>query len=216
MRSIVFLLILITVIQTASAIPKSTSVIVETKIDASGIFYQKERIGYPYDIYEYMLASVKKMGYSSLRDYVLSKVPANIRGKVLYSEVMGKDFVLVIIETKYLTPEEIAALSGGLIKVSKEKGYIIFEDSSYVNQSNADDAWLHYYLEMPGEIVSTNAEIVHGNKAEWHLKGKDIGRIYAVAKLPRFPIPSISGFIVVVALGTALVIYLKRGYLYRN
>ena len=127
------------------------------------------RIGYPYDVYEYMLASIKKN--SSLRDYVLSKVPANVRGKILYSEVMDRNYVLVIIETKYLTPEEVSALSDGLIKVKKENGYITFEDLSYTNQTSASDAWLHYYLKMPGEIIDTNAEIIQGNTAEWHLKG---------------------------------------------
>ena len=206
MRGVFLLLSIIALVQIVTAIPKSTSVVVETKIEASGIFYQKERICYPYDVYEYILASVKEIGYSSLRDYVLSKVPEGIRGKVFYSEVFSEDFVLVVIETKYLTPKEIAALSGGLIKVERENSYIKFEDLSYANQSNAEDAWLHYYLEMPGEIINANAEIVHENKAEWHLRGKDIGRLYAVAKLSR--IPSANAFTVVVAFGIALI--LKR------
>lgn len=48
---------------------------------------------------------------------------------------------------------------------------------------------LHYYLEMPGKIVETNANTIEDNKAEWHLTGADAfnTRIYAKSEIPAIP-----------------------------
>ena len=48
---------------------------------------------------------------------------------------------------------------------------------------------LDYYLTMPGKIVDSNANVVNGNKAEWHLSGKDLSnmKIYAKSEVPATP-----------------------------
>jgi len=56
----------------------------------------------------------------------------------------------------------------------------------------------HYYLEMPGKIIESNADKVDNNKAEWHLQGNRAFSkpIYAVSELPAFSIP---GFDIILA-----------------
>ena len=160
------------------------SIVVETKVYGSGTIYQRERIVYPYTIYELALRDVKQKGYRSLCEFALSKVPESIRGKIKCQEINKKDYSIVILDARFLTPKEVVLLSDGKIRVVKNKGLIYFEDYSYVNSSGV--MWIHYYLEMPGEIVNTSADIVEGNKAEWHMVGSGI-KIYAVSRLTQIP-----------------------------
>ena len=67
-------------------------------------------------------------------------------------------------------------------------------DSSYANISQAmlSGVTFDYYLTMPGKITDSNANVVNGNKAEWHFNGNTMSNfktIYAkseVAKSPGF------------------------------
>ncbi|PQV43367.1 hypothetical protein [Methanohalophilus euhalobius] len=60
----------------------------------------------------------------------------------------------------------------------------------------------HYYLEMPGEIVDSNADVVNGNKAEWNMvEAGDSRPIYAKSEIPLLPgFSSLMGIIVLLGL----------------
>lgn len=60
----------------------------------------------------------------------------------------------------------------------------------------------HYYLEMPGEIVDSNADVVNGNKAEWHMvEAGDSRPVYAKSEIPLLSgFSSLMGIIVLLGL----------------
>jgi hypothetical protein len=59
----------------------------------------------------------------------------------------------------------------------------------------------HYYLEMPGEIVESNADVVNGNKAEWHmLESGDSRPVYAKSEIPSNSLPGFSSLMGIIAL----------------
>jgi hypothetical protein len=49
---------------------------------------------------------------------------------------------------------------------------------------------VHYYLEMPGKIVESNADTIADTRAEWHLSGLDAfsTTIYARSEVPLRPL----------------------------
>jgi hypothetical protein len=196
-------------VSTVSAIPPATSVVVETEVKP-GYISQNVKMCYPREVYNALLKEVKSKGYSSLQQYFMSKIPPITRGKVTFSEVDKGDYVVVSIDAKYLSFKEAKCI--GNITINKTKYHLTFIDRSFMNQAHAEDAWLHYYLEMPGEIVNSNAEVVKGNKAEWHLKGKDIGIIYAMARVKKIPFPSSdsSVLIAIVSILVAVFVLNKR------
>ena len=71
---------------------------------------------------------------------------------------------------------------------------------------------LHYYLEMPGKIVDTNANTVNGNKAEWHLTGTDVftTEIYAKSEVPALALPGFSALAALAGLACALVCLYRK------
>jgi hypothetical protein len=96
--------------------------------------------------------------------------------------------------------------------------YIIYRDVSTSNgmldlagDETMDDfiteAWgienpveQHYYLEMPGNIVESNADIIDGNKAEWHMvEIGDSRPVYAKSEIPSF-MPGFSSLMTIFAL----------------
>jgi hypothetical protein len=97
------------------------------------------------------------------------------------------------------------------LKIHREGNYMIFEYvatpsptptpiptvspyGSFFNESsmsNLTDTMLNgitfnFYLEMPGKIVDSNANVYKDNKAEWHLTGKTMSgmRMYAKSEVP--------------------------------
>jgi len=110
-----------------------------------------------------------------------------------YEEVWDGDDVKITI--KGLPPENAYT--------EKSEEYLIYRDSigdsasDYQNgvqapfrMSEAMDSAMkiHYYLEMPGEIVDSNADFVDGNKAEWHMVTlSSIRDVYAKSEVPSLP-----------------------------
>jgi len=74
------------------------------------------------------------------------------------------------------------------IKITKENGYIIFEQySKESSDATSVPININVYLEMPGKIVESNADKVEGNKAEWHLTPNTynkITKLYAKSEIP--------------------------------
>ena len=110
-----------------------------------------------------------------------------------YEEVWDGDDVKITI--KGLPPENAYT--------EKSEEYLIYRDpigdSTSDYQSGAEDPFgmrnamdsaikIHYYLEMPGEIVDSNADFVDGNKAEWHMVTlSSIRDVYAKSEVPSLP-----------------------------
>ena len=90
------------------------------------------------------------------------------------------------------------------------------DTSNEYSESMYDSIGYHYYLEMPGAIVESNADYVDGNKAEWHLSGVDAFTIPISAKseVPALPIPTpgFSGILAMVSIIGAIVIFSRCKY----
>lgn len=81
------------------------------------------------------------------------------------------------------------------INVTTQGGTMIYEDTTFVNESYgpassnmfASSMSVDYYLTMSTEIQNSNADSVNGNSAEWHESGAESyqgNRIYAEANAP--------------------------------
>jgi len=127
-------------------------------------------------VYSLLVESAKEKGYQSLRDAILSDVDEEYRDRVMYDEVWSEDRVSIVVEGRNFVPE-------GGVRIWKDGEFLVYEDSSFANFSGIT---LHYYLEMPGKIVDSNANVVKDNRAEWHLVGGS-AVIYAKSEVPSIP-----------------------------
>lgn len=154
----------------------------------------------------------KSQGYSSVKDYMIANFSKMLKGEISYDERWEKDQVTIIVEAKNAIPQP-----NSRIKISKEGNYLIFRDLSFKSNesSNMSKAFLgtlrlDYYLEMPGKIVDSNANVVRENKAEWHLTGTDAlnTEIYAKSEVPS--IPGMELAIGILGLSIGLLAFRKR------
>ncbi len=96
----------------------------------------------------------------------------------------------------------IEKINNESVDIQVEGDYIIFRDdftdmSELTSRYDDDDMTsemvnsaikIHYYLEMPGKIVDSNANTVDGNKAEWHMMDlKSTKPIYAKSEVSTLP-----------------------------
>jgi hypothetical protein len=178
-----------------------------TTVDKNGnINHNRMEIEVSQYVYDFLAMSAQGQGYSNMHDYVVSNLSKEYGEKdvtVTYSEVKTDDKVKMIIDVKgNIKQDEDSGM-----KVVRDGDFMVYEYlssgstsngySQYTDTSTMSDAMLNgikldYYLEMPGKIVDSNADVVKGNKAEWHLVGKNISRmdrLYArsdIAKSPGF------------------------------
>lgn len=83
------------------------------------------------------------------------------------------------------------------------------EDNEYSN-AMANSISMHYYLEMPGKIITSTADKTDNNKAEWHLQGNEISTtpIHAESELPAIPfIPGFEALLGVIGIVGSVLIY---------
>jgi hypothetical protein len=159
---------------------------VDSKVNKEGEIVQYHMIidtnSYVYSI----LNSEASEGGETFRESIISQ-----GGEC--EEVWDGDDVKIII--KGLPPENAYT--------EKSEEYLIYRDpigdSASDYQSGAEDPFgmrnamdsaikIHYYLEMPGEIVDSNADFVDGNKAEWHMVTlSSIRDVYAKSEVPSLP-----------------------------
>ena len=144
----------------------------DTKVDRNG------------DIAEHtMTIETSSYVYSLMNEETkISEIVASEGGE--YSEVWEGDDVQMI----------ISGLIPPNIYTDTEDGYLIYRhtitDNFTTNYSElgASAIDVHYYLEMPGDIVDSNANVVDGNKAEWHMVGNTQPEdIYAKSEIPSTP-----------------------------
>ncbi|MBN2109617.1 MAG: hypothetical protein JW705_00820 [Methanosarcinaceae archaeon] len=163
---------------------------VDTKVDGSGNL-ENYRLVLSTNSYMYGLLN-SELGDDgmTLRERVESEGGT-------YSEEWDGEEVDIIIED----------ISSESIDIQVEDGYIIFRDemTDFSGQASdlednefsgmADGAIkVHYYLEMPGKIVDSNANTVDGNKAEWHMLDMSSAKaVYAKSEKPMLPGFGIAG-----------------------
>ncbi len=155
--------------------------------------------------------------YGLIGDQLKSNFDADLMN---YSEQRTGDNVTITVTAKNtLQSNDTANWS-----VKKVDNRMVYFDNRLTSMSEKDasnaisDAMLksvavHYYLEMPGKITTSNANKTDNNKAEWHLQGETLSTpIRAESEVPI--IPSLPGFGPVLALlgitGAFLVLN-KRG-----
>ena len=99
-----------------------------------------------------------------------------------------------------MTVRDLPALKNtNYLSVIREGEYMIFRhdlsSSSAASQQSYENPWadqmekmftVNYYLTMPGDIVDTNADVVQGNRAEWHSTTAKMPSIYAKSKVTVF------------------------------
>ncbi|MDD3041408.1 MAG: hypothetical protein PHV51_09980 [Methanosarcinaceae archaeon] len=158
----------------------------DSKVNRNGEIVQYDIIIDTNSLVYGMLNSEMSEDGKTLRESVISK-----GGK--YEEEWDGDDVKIII--KDIPPEDAYT--------EKTEKYLIYKDpildlaSDYENDekdpfgiNNAMDSAIkiHYYLEMPNEIIDSNADFVDGNKAEWHMVNVNSMRdVYAKCEVPFLP-----------------------------
>jgi hypothetical protein len=162
---------------------------VSTKVSKDAIDEYKINFTMNKLAYLFLLGEAKNKGYPSVREYFLSKIDPSL--KVTYDEEWGENSVSVIITIYDFIPSE-----NSKVMLLKRDNYLIFSDHSFydpkfvieINQVVSGFS-LDYYLEMPGKIIDSNANVVKENTATWHLYGKDVFTtvIYAKSEIPQTP-----------------------------
>lgn len=184
MKKIVIVLTLVLMILFSGCV----SISYDTKVNKSGGI---EKYNMTLDTNSYVYSALNSQvseGGKSLRDDIISK-----GGE--YKEVWDGNDVKI----------QVSGLPSENASVEKTKDYIIYRDpvgklGSYdkseedeedlpgVNEAMDSAINIHYYLEMPNNIIDSNADYVQGNKAEWHmLNSTSIRDVYAKCETPSLP-----------------------------
>ncbi|MBP2132412.1 hypothetical protein J2128_000333 [Methanomicrobium sp. W14] len=218
--------LLMTVIMTSGCVQMTENVRVSS--DAT-INYIKLTITTNPAIYSLISENCKKEGYSNLQEYIKAKNP-----DISYSEDWSGDEVTITTELKNGTwtplpdSKRIITDDGSTITyidntfVSENNELEKYSSSQYFLLYNAmmDSVKIDLYLEMPAEIIDSNAQYVDDNKAEWHLGGTTFSStpIYAKSKKGFVLSPEtiiIAGCIIFIIAVAAVVLrrrYRKREY----
>ncbi|MBP2145539.1 hypothetical protein J2129_000993 [Methanofollis sp. W23] len=163
--------------------------------------------------YNLIKENAKENGYANVREYIEAEAGNT---SISYNETWDDDSVTLTIQcSDPLLPDAPKWV------VTKEDGYLVYKDMRFLDEDEEIDAsdkltgamlsscTLHYSLEMPGEIVESNANTFNGKSAEWHLTGSDIFEVPIYAK-SEVPTPSIPGFGAPLALLACAFIALRR------
>lgn len=202
MKKIVIALALVLMILFSGCV----SISYDTKVNKSGGI---EKYNMTLDtnsyVYSALNSQVSEEDGKSLRDDVISK-----GGK--YKEVWDGNDVKI----------QISGLPSENASVEKTKDYIIYRDpvgelGSYddsqedeedllgMNEAMDSAINIHYYLEMPNNIIDSNADYIEGNKAEWHmLNSTSIRDIYAKCETPSLPGIGLFGIVFMILIITIL------------
>jgi hypothetical protein len=190
------------------------SISMYTKVNKEGnISDMKIEINTTSSVYGMIQTSAQQQGYSTVKEYMLSNVSkeygASSGNTYDYNEEWSGENVKMTLTAKGSFAQE----ADSPINIHKDGNYMIFEYvatasptptptstptaspyGSLFNESsmnNLTDTMLNgitfnFYLEMPGKIVDSNANVVKDNKAEWHLTGKTMSgmTMYAKSEVP--------------------------------
>lgn len=171
--------------------------------------------------YSLLTQSAHASGYQNLREQLSAEGAGS--GAMKYSEQWGPDSVTVTLEAD----GPIGSVNQSGWSITKSDNFMVYEDSRLVSGRVHDAAagedrystamisalTVHYYLEMPGKIVESNANTITDNKAEWHLSGLDAfsTKIYARSEVPLLPsIPGFAGTSAILGVLAVAAIVLRR------
>jgi len=216
--SVLLLIILLIFVFCAGCI--KLGLVVDNKINKdANIAHQKMSISTDSAGYSLLKSSAKDQGYSSIKELMEANIAKSLgKENVIYSENWDKDsskFTMTFEKNNPFSPP-----ANSKINIQKIDNTIIYQDESFYNPSaqstSASESnqyfskaqsenmakmmlsgiTLDYYIEMPGKILDSNADIISDNKAEWHVTGADISntKIYAKSE-----IPLLSGFSSIIA-----------------
>lgn len=168
-------------------------------------------------VYGMLTSQAKEDGYSNLGESLMKDAEP---GSYSYNEKWDGDTVEITISTT----QTMQSTDPELWKIQVENGYMVYNDKRLVSDDITGDSnefadamlnsvAVHYYLEMPGKIVESNANVVDGNKAEWHLTGANAFNtdIYAKSELPVFGLPGFGLIITLIGLISAIILVSRRG-----
>lgn len=151
----------------------------DVKVDKNGEFDKFDTtMNTSSEIYPLIDEHMMEEEGKSLRQYVVDK-----GGK--YSEVRNGDNVEI----------KISGVPDENVNVTKVDEYMVY--NAEIESYETD-----YYLEMPGEIIESNADFVDGNNAEWHMNEGETRDVYAKSEIPS--IPGLGLFSTVIMLLTAI------------
>lgn len=138
----------------------------DVKVDKNGEFDKFDTtVNTSTEVYSLIDDQIKEEKGKTLKQYVIDE-----GGK--FSEVQNGDTVEV----------KISGVPDENVNVTRVDGYMVY------NADVDNEAKIDYYLEMPGKIVESNADIINGKKAEWHLtEGGSTQNIYAKSEIPTIP-----------------------------
>ncbi|MBT8508720.1 hypothetical protein AZH53_09915 [Methanomicrobiaceae archaeon CYW5] len=167
-------------------------------------------------VYNMVKEQAKEDGYSSVQSYMLAE--SENQGDFKYSESWDGDTVTMSFESTAILESDDA----DKLRIEKVDGMMVYEDSRFATNEEIDTSddyskamlsgiGVHYYLEMPGTIVESNADIVDGKKAEWHLSGSDAFStpIQATSEIPTLPVSGFTGLLAIAGFACAVGICLR-------
>lgn len=178
-------------------------------------------------VYAVMNAPARESGSASFKDMMQDPRPATENGPAFdHLEQWSREGNEVIITMTARHPNAIR--DGTTISVVRDGDYLVFRQeipSSLTSALRTSESpypepfpgmfTFGYYLTMPGEIIESNADTVHGNTAEWRQSGFEMPSLYARARVPVFSLDILVGMgaVALVAAGFLIVVYLGRRHL---
>jgi len=189
----------------------------QVRVGADGLV-QDYQVGITMNQYVYgmMMSGVEQNGQTSLREAFSDEYGAKENLFSYEEEWTGDDVTITVTSKAPFSVDDKEKLT-----IRREGNYLIYEDSLFVSEeqsaysdnpmANAMYSGMgsHYYLEMPGKIIESNANVVEGNKAEWHITGPAVfsTAYYAKSEVPAFVVPNLVwlvGLIVLILLAVWL------------
>jgi 3D (Asp-Asp-Asp) domain-containing protein len=169
--------------------------------------------------YNLLKSSADSQGQTSVKEMISANLSKSLGTEnTVYNEVWDNenDKVTISVERK----DTHVAPADSKIIIQKINNQIIYEDTTFYSEKKPKETSpyfndtqmeqmtnmmmsgisIDYYLEMPGNIVDSNAGNITGNKAEWHFSGADASKtkIYAKSDIPM--LPGFTGLFAILAL----------------
>lgn len=155
-------------------------------------------------VYGLIKESAKQSGFSSVKEMFEKQGLGSEGIKFTYNEKWTEGNVIMTMEAA----EPFSADRLKDVIISKEGQFLVYHQKFDDGDSLSDTSEnpfsgmiksaisMNFYLEMPGKIVESNANVVDGNKAEWHFSGSDFSgsEIFAKSEIPSFPLPGFTVF----------------------
>ena len=167
-------------------------------------------------VYGLMMAGAEQNGQTSLSEAFSDQYGAKENLFAFKEEWNGDDVTITVTSKAPFGVEDKEKLT-----IRREGDYLIYEDALFVSEEQSADSdnpmaqamysgmASAYYLEMPGKIVESNANVIEGNTAEWHVTGPAVfsTAYYAKSEVPAFVVPNLVwliGLIVLILLAVWL------------